>query len=307
MPEPPSPAQHSSLGFHDILFAVFKHKKMVLRCAIAGVVAAVAVYFLYPPVYESQAKLLVSYVLERSAVDPIESSGASGKTTANILGSEVEILTSWDLAVQVAEAIGVKRLLPGAGARATKEAAAASVSLGLDVTVRGGSDIIFVSYKNRDPQLATLVLDELVNRYFNKHLEVHRSAGAFDFVTQQTNQVRARLNQTEDALRALKEKAGIVSLSDSMTALTAEAAKIEDQLHGSEAELAEQQARVDQKGKGGPDHNIANSPSNEASSADGTAISGVGFPLSSAERHKAGFTFQGHSGERIGETESGAD
>src|SRR5207248_3123005 len=97
-----------------------------------------------------------------------------------------------------------------------------------------------------DPELATLVLNELVTRYFNKHLEVHRSAGAFDFVTQQTDQVRARLNQTEDALRDLKSKAGIVSLTDSNASLSAELAKTEEQLHQAEADFAEQEARLRQ-------------------------------------------------------------
>src|ERR1041385_1091053 len=115
MPESAAPAQHSGLSLNEILFTLFKHQKIIAGCTIAGLVAAVLVYFLYPPVYESQAKLLVRYVLERSPIDPIESTGGSGKSTANILGSELEILTSWDLAVQVAEAIGVNRLLPGAG------------------------------------------------------------------------------------------------------------------------------------------------------------------------------------------------
>jgi hypothetical protein len=52
-----------------------------------------------------------------------------------------------------------------------------------------GSDVILVSYTDADPQLARLVLQELLSRYFVKHLEVHRSAGAFDFVSQQTDQV----------------------------------------------------------------------------------------------------------------------
>ncbi len=97
-------------------------------------------------------------------------------------------------------------------------------------------------------QLTTLVLNELVNRYFNKHLEVHRSTGAFDFVTQQTDQVRTRLNQTEDALKVLKGKAGIVSLADSTTALVNEAARTEEELHNAESALAEAQARVVQLG-----------------------------------------------------------
>jgi uncharacterized protein involved in exopolysaccharide biosynthesis/Mrp family chromosome partitioning ATPase len=250
MREPRQDVQHSSLNRNDILFALFKHKWKILFCAAAGLVAAATVYFFYPPVYESQAKLLVRYVLERSAVDPIDNTRGSaglGQASENVLGSEVEILTSWDLAVQTAEAIGPKRLLPSERAP-TKEAAARIIAVGLEVSIHKGSNILFVSYKNHDLQLTTLVLNELVNRYFNKHLEVHRSTGAFDFVTQQTDQVRTRLNQTEDALKALKAKAGIVSLSDSTAALVNEAARTEEQLHNAESELAEAQARVVQLG-----------------------------------------------------------
>ena len=132
--------------------------------------------------------------------------------------------------MQVAEAIGPRRLVPPAtdlltkvahkiglkqpSAAATEGEAAGGISSGLKVISNKGSNIILVSYKNRDPQMATLVLQELLSRYFIKHLEVHRSAGAFDFVTQQTDQVRARLNQTEDALKALRDKTGIVSLKE---------------------------------------------------------------------------------------------
>src|SRR5439155_13127106 len=78
---------------------------------------------------------------------------------------------------------------------------------------------------------------------------VHRSIGAFDFVTQQTDQVRSRLNQTEDSLRSLRGKVGISSpLVESIAALSAEAAKTEDQLNITESELAEQKAKVLQLG-----------------------------------------------------------
>src|SRR2546428_1184977 len=206
----PRPVLHASsvsnVNRSDILYALFKHKKKILVGTITGLAAAVAVYFFYPPIYESDAKLLVRYLVERSTVDTVDSPKSPGgyaPTTDTVIGSEIEILSSWDLAVQAAEAVGVKRLLPHASGTPTKEAAAGTIAAGLTLTTRKGSNIIFASYQNRDPELATLVLTELVNRYFNKHLEVHRSAGAFDFVTQQTDQVRARLNQTEDALNDL--------------------------------------------------------------------------------------------------------
>ena len=86
-------------------------------CAALGIIAAAAVYFLYPPSYESQAKLLVRYVLGKSAVDPIEAEKAavaSSNEGDKVIGAEMEILTSWDLAVQVAQAMGPQRLLPPA-------------------------------------------------------------------------------------------------------------------------------------------------------------------------------------------------
>ena len=113
-PEEPQPV----LGLSDILFALFRHKKMILALALLGFLTAAAVYVFYPPLYESDAKLLVRYVLDRRTVDPSDNSTASTSleaTADSIINSEVEILTSWDLAVQVAEAIGPKRLLPSEG------------------------------------------------------------------------------------------------------------------------------------------------------------------------------------------------
>jgi uncharacterized protein involved in exopolysaccharide biosynthesis len=250
IPEGSAPAAHSGFNVGDALAATFKHKGKIMLCGLAGLIAAATVYLFYPPRYESQAKLLVRYVLDRNPVDPISDNSSSttgfGKTTDSVINSEVEILKSWDLAVQVAEAVGFRKLVPQMGDAADATMAAAVVSSGLAVGSQKGSDVLFVSYTSRDPQLATLVLDELVNRYFVKHLEVHRSAAAFDFVSRQSDQVRARLNQTEDALKALKAKAGITSVADSTGSLSADVVKIEDQYLAAEAELAEQTARVKQ-------------------------------------------------------------
>jgi uncharacterized protein involved in exopolysaccharide biosynthesis/Mrp family chromosome partitioning ATPase len=263
-------AQPSGVKLGDILFALFKRKRTISICAAAGIIAAAAVYFVYPPSYESEAKLLVRYVTERSAIDPVEAekaAAASNNEADRVIGAEIEILTSWDLAMQVAQALGPQRLLPlpqdplsraaralglerflvPSGASATEATAARSIASGLTVASNKGSNIILVSYKNRNPEVATLVLQELLSRYFVKHLEVHRSADAFDFVAQQTDQVRARLNQTEDALKSLREKTGIGLLKEGSAALTTEAAKVQEQLNSAEADLAEQQALVKQK------------------------------------------------------------
>jgi polysaccharide biosynthesis transport protein len=249
MPEHHKEAEPSNLNLSSILLAIFKRKKTILIATAAGAIAAAAVFFLWPHSYESDATLLVRYVLDRSAVDPETRDGSAvgsvaTKTTDTFINAEVSILQSWDLAVQVAEALGPKRVLPDAKGNPSINDAAGAIFSGLKVVTTKNSNVIQVSYTNSRPEVAILVLNELVNRYFTKHLEVHRSAGAFDFVSQQTDQVRSRLNQTEDALKALKAKAGILDLRESTVGLTTQAGKMEDELRNAEGDLAEQRARV---------------------------------------------------------------
>ena len=243
-------------------------------------------WFLSPPVYESRAKLLVRYVLDRSAVDPIDGANAasSGRSMDSIIGAEIEILTSWDLAVQVAQAIGPKQLLPRSGAGATEEEAARAVSSSLKVVSTLGSSIISVSYSHRDPEVARRVLEELISRYFIKHLEVHRSAGAFDFVTEQIDQVRTRLVQAEEALKPLRDRAGVVSLKESRASLSSEAAKIETQLHTAEVELAEQHARVSQMLEGAQPSTSSTMPSGTPSEEEDLTSSGPVIEVSQVSK-----------------------
>ncbi len=251
-PQSNADPQPFSLGVNDILFILFRHKWKILLCAIAGLSAAVAVYLLDTPSYHSDAKLLVRYVVEKSAVDTMDTSTGSGRATTDaVLNSEKEILTSWDLAAEVAEAIGARRLVPGSTG-ASVQLAARNIQLGLTVTVSKGSNVVFVSYANADPALATAVLHELVTRYFSKHLEIHRSAGAFAFVSEQTDKVRGRLSATEDELKQTKAKAGIFSLAESTASLNIAWAKSQDDLRAAEAALAEQEARVKQLTKLSP-------------------------------------------------------
>src|SRR6266571_1165496 len=251
MPEHRNDPEPSRINLNNILFAIFKWKRAIIGFALFGFIAAAGVYFFYPAVYESDARLLVRYVLERSGFDPVDAisgqpgRGGTGITNDGVIAAEVSILTSWDLSVQVAEALGPNRVLPDVKAP-TVVGAAAAINSGLATTTAKGSNIIGVSYQNQKPEVATLVLSELVTRYFTKHLEVHRSAGAFDFVSQQSDQIRARLNQTEDALKALKAKAGVISLKDSMDSIGAQSSRLEDAIRAEENDLAEEQAKVKQ-------------------------------------------------------------
>ena len=234
----------NGLDLNDILFVLFMHKWKVLACSIVGIAAAFF-YLVQESGQEFQAKLLVRYVMERSAMDPVESEVKSVNATTNgdnAIKSEVEILTSIDLAEQVAQTVGIERLLSRKHANAS--AAARHIAAHLKVNALSGSNVIQLSYKDRNPELAKRVLEELVSRYFDKHLQAHRSLGAFAFVSQQTEEVRKQLQQTEEDLKQLKAKAGIPALAENTETVTAAMIKANSDLQAARVELAEQRARV---------------------------------------------------------------
>src|SRR5207248_9168988 len=113
MPQHHTEAEPSNLNLSSILLAVFKRKRTVLFSTVAGGIAAAAVYLLWPHTYESDAVLLVRYVLDRSAVDPETAAGGAvgsiaTKTNDTFINAEVSILSSWDLSMQVTEELGPK-------------------------------------------------------------------------------------------------------------------------------------------------------------------------------------------------------
>lgn len=235
----PEPAGFS---LNDLIFIVFRHKWKLLCCFTAGLVAASFPFFGYGyvPEYVSEAKLLVRYVVDKSAVDQNEAQVKPGNLYGNsVMSAEVEILTSWDLMQRIAEALTIERILPQAGTNATITDAALAIQAGLRVGVPGGNSVITVGFQSRDPELPRLVLNRLVTEYFEKHLQVHRSVGTFDFVSQQTDQVRARLAQTEDELKKLKTKAGIRSIEKSEIAIDRRMQNLQNELDLAEAQREE--------------------------------------------------------------------
>ena len=246
IPELEEQSGRSGLSLSDILLMLFRHKWKIISFALAGLLMAGAVYLLVPPIYESQAKLLVRYVVEHSAVDAGVDSQIKTPNPDNstLINSELEILTSSDLVRQVAESIGINKLTSGPPGDATLQKAIQFISTNLDVSVVRDTNIISVIFRSADPTLPKPVVQDLVKRYFDKHLEVHRSTGAFDFVARETADLKNELAQTEAELKRLKDSAGIISLTEAKTDLATELGRTQQELDSAESELAAQQARV---------------------------------------------------------------
>jgi succinoglycan biosynthesis transport protein ExoP len=249
----------SSGGFsvQDVLYIVFKHKWKIIVLSLLGFGAAAAVFLNQKPLYSSTAKLLVRYVMETGTIDPYSEMKSPGggmrRGTDPVILTEIEILRSLDLARDVAEAVRLENLQRGVvGPNVANPQDAAMAILGKLMVFPGESpNVLYLTYGNEHREVPKVTLEKLVELYFKKHLEIHRSAAAFDTVSAQTEEVRQRLEQTEKELNALRTETGIVSLADAISVLSSQKAKTQEDLMKSRADLAEQVATIESLAKAG--------------------------------------------------------
>jgi len=245
----------STFQLADIYYALFRHKWKIIICSLLGFVVAAAVYQLMPPPYVSEAKLFIRYVItEGKSLAPgtgdamTKSPDQRGET---IMTSEVQILTSLDLAQDVAKSVGAKKILAKLGGGDDVVLAASHIQRNLGVDVPRNSSVITILFSHPDPEISQQVLRELVDRYLKKHVEIHRTMGMVgDFLTQETDQLRSRLAQTEEELRKTMSKAGIISLEDFKKSTNEQTQRLRLQVSDIQAELAERTTIFNELTKG---------------------------------------------------------
>ncbi|HEV2330577.1 MAG TPA: Wzz/FepE/Etk N-terminal domain-containing protein [Verrucomicrobiae bacterium] len=231
----------------DIYFILFRHKWKIILLSLAGIGAAAAYWWFFPPPYQSEARVFIRYVLDSRSVnaDPKNAQMTSpDEMGQSIINSEIEILTSFDLAEEAAKNVGPDKILAKYGGGNDPLAAAAIIQKNLVVDAPKQDSVIHVVYKNADSAIVQPVLSELISDYLDKHLQVHQSSMSDDYLSQETAQLRSQIDETEDELRAAKSSAGIISLPDAEKSYTDQIAWLNSQLFEAQADLAAEQSAL---------------------------------------------------------------
>ncbi len=262
------------MGLDDVLFTVFRHKWIILGFVLLGIAGAVVVRIVKPPLYVSKAKLMVHYVVDsRGAVDAKDPEAQNVRQTIgnaeSIINSEIEILTSLDIATQVVAMVGPEKILAKVGGGTNALAAAALISSGIEV-VPPRSSVITVSFKHPDKDIVQPVLDAIIHSYMHKHWELHTGAGVLDeYWIKEKDDLTKNLAKTEEALKKAKADAKVLFLDDSKRTYETRIAKAQDELDTATRELVERQAVLGKDGtqllsqNSGPGANIPSDSLND--------------------------------------------
>lgn len=238
------------LAITDVYFVLFRRKWLILAAATLGILAAFGMWKLRQPLFKSEAKLLVKYVVEPTAIiatgTPVNIQNPDEGGTG-IMNSEIEILKSVDNLQHVAQTIGPGRILPRGADAHDVDRAAGVIAKRLRVVPLQRSKIILVEFQHADPEVARQVLRELIDTYLKKHDDTHRALGVSHVaLLQQREELRTNYAAIAQNLKRLRDTAGVHSLEEAKKDKMKLENSIRQELLSAEAELDQRRAALDE-------------------------------------------------------------
>src|SRR5258708_3985379 len=179
------------LTSRELLSILFKEKLKLLLIFVALCAAVIGYSFLLTPYYEATTRLLVKTGREfQTRSDPNQPIASVPSTTKlEIVNSEIQIMTSGDLAEAVVNKVGAQRLYPGSSA----DAAVRSFQSDFKAAPVEQADVIVASYRNANHDVAVEALNAAVQLYQQKHAEMFADP-RYKFLEQQTRQYQDQLD-----------------------------------------------------------------------------------------------------------------
>lgn len=236
----------------DLLAVLFRQQWLVV-ISFGVVFLAVVIYGAVEPPYESEMKVL----LRRGRVDPVVAPIVSQAeferpgVTEEEVNSEVELLQDDEILHTVVQNAGLiseghswfwsligdspERQLARAVRRTQKR---------LTVEAVRKAALITITYDSSDPDRGQKVLRCLEDAYLERHHQVHRPSGEFNFFDQQVGQSRHALEGAEFQLMEFSRDQGVVSAAQERDMALQRVNEADDDDRQTQVALAENAERM---------------------------------------------------------------
>jgi len=206
-------------------FDIVRYYHLFLRHLwLVGLIVAVAMIGAYawlsrqPREYASRAVLMVEQQ-QRKILSNMEEVQPENLESEDYLNTVVQSLTSTSLMLRVAHAIGLEKdpkIFPPRpdGMSYSDGAIAREMRHRVSAALRRGTRLIDISVEDEDPERAREIADAVVKEFlrltFEQQFSVSRLAS--EFLQDEADKLKAKLDQSEEHLQAYKERNNAVSL-----------------------------------------------------------------------------------------------
>ncbi len=241
------PGEIQERGLRDYLTVIFKHKIKIITVFLTVVMTVTLVTFLMPRTYEARSNILVK--IGREYMNPSEvGDKLVMPNQEEMTNSEIQILTNRDLVKKVIMSLKIENIYPEIQKDSSNkikplDAAISKFGKSLKVTGIRKSNVIQVSFQHSDPRIAAQAVNQLVEFYKEKHLQVFSDPKS-SFLENQFMAYKQKLEESESSLQAFKQKNKVFSLDDQRRLLLDQRTNLDTSLKIAENSISELQKKT---------------------------------------------------------------
>ncbi len=266
-----------SISLRDLYYTLFKHKVSIFIIIFTMLFTVFGGLYVWPETYEARAKLFVKLGRENVSMPTAPPSSQQRVLTTGLtkedINSEIMMLTNRFMIEKVVKKLGTDFLFPKSTKPQTLfkrikyelgriviklrnfifeilyrinfkkrlspyENAVLGIQKNFSAMQSMDSDVIELQLRWSNPHIAEVVLDTLINFYFEYHLETHKIDGEHEFFQRQVEIIRNKLKDSEDKLKLLKQTAGITSYEEQSKFLLQQTTNLDASLKNTQTETA---------------------------------------------------------------------
>lgn len=242
-------AEARKLGLADLVAMLWAERMLVLGVGAAICALGLVAALMAPKAYTARAELLVR-LGEEYVYQPTAGGAGAGATPdmQAVVNAEMRMIGSGSVMRGAIQQVGLATLYPeiaaAPGADARKLAAAErAFAQHLTIETAPQTPAIGLSFEHRNPEVAALALNALMERYL-AHRRTVLIGGEYEALSQQSTDVASRAAAASTALATFLTEHQIGDFESELAALAARAGDIETQLLDAQARRREAEARA---------------------------------------------------------------
>lgn len=209
--------QTQPASLRNVMTVLFKRKRIILTFFITVVVVVTAGSFLMPQIYQSESKLLVEKEFDSAKALLFRMNLSQGFNNYDFINSEIEILNSYPIAARVVEKFKSQLIDEETASLSDKEKiqkfekTVIKFREKIEIENPKNSTILIISYENKDPELASEIVNNFVNTYITYRSEISSESDTYKFFEEQMNLADQKLRGLEQRQANFKEQKDVGS------------------------------------------------------------------------------------------------
>lgn len=239
----------------SLLHLITRRWKLSVGIIAATIGLAGLITLILPRRYESEMKFLVNHERADLVITPDknQSTVTASEVTETEVNSEMELLKSHDILEAIVRDhqlyLPFETRKSAQPSRKSIERASLKLQKALTISALRKTNIIDVTYRDADPDLAVAILHDLGDHYLTSHLAVHSAPGTDKFFSEQVQNFSVQLIRARAALAVFHQQRHLFSMPQQQSAVLERFQTIDSQLKDVDAQLGEQQSRLNENAR----------------------------------------------------------